>query len=145
MTNFLLSCFYARIPSDEASALLQNKPGYFLVRFSSQPGSYAISRCKRDGQVVHVRVEIVSSTEGKLDEMRVCVGGKEDEIELGKRRFKSLKEVMMESRRVLRLKHPLCASPILPDVLRKFGFLGAVEDFRRKCGDLLDMGKQLQA
>ena len=84
--------------------------------------------------MVHVRVEIVSSTEGKLDEMRVCVGGKEDEIELGKRRFKSLKEVMMESRRVLRLKHPLCDSPYYAHMLR--GFRRTVEEFRQKFGDL---------
>src|SRR3989338_4481279 len=36
--------------------LLDKEPGTFMVRFSSQPGSFAVSRVTRSKQITHVRV-----------------------------------------------------------------------------------------
>ncbi|MDP2435104.1 MAG: SH2 domain-containing protein, partial [archaeon] len=36
--------------------LIDKEPGTFMVRFSSQPGSFAVSRVSRSKQITHVRV-----------------------------------------------------------------------------------------
>lgn len=133
-----LSCFHGRLSSEAAARLLGKRAGHFVVRLSSQAGSYAVSVCRRDGSVAHYRVEIGAAR----TEARVCVGEAAESEEaraLGARRFGSVREALVAARRVLRMKHPVEGSGL--GAVVEMVVPGLVAAYRDKYGDLLGLGQ----
>jgi len=83
--------FHGDVSTDEAERMLisSNKPGTYLVRYSSQPGSFTVSSLSRNGTVKMFRVH-----------------RKGDKYELGEEQFPSLGELLLQKQKELTTFQP---------------------------------------